>query len=706
MHYSGKIYKSSLQLILLLSLALSGCATKVPLKPYVKPNAVRPGKMAILPFENLSNSGEAAKVVDNLFHVTFIQYGTMKIADPDQVREALRKLKAGSFLKANQIKSLKRLLGVDYIMAGKVLEFVSGGSPSVSLSVRVLDTETGNLVWAINLSKKGKDTGDFLGGGKIRSVHMLAGMAIDEIAQSFNSAVATGSRKESGFSEITVAKTEESETGGRKPDARPAEAPEAQTVPTPVAPVAEAPGTPTVPTSAAPVAEAPSTPTAPTPAAPVAEEPVSAAEKKEASEQPATPVIGQAPQPAVSGGIVAVPPQKSADLTSQSITTQALVPAIPKTVLPEAPKEDVPLQQKGASIPSTVDGEKKAADRAKATPQPAEKSAEVAIKAIPALPEAVPQPVQPLIAKESAVTAQKPSDSPAPAIVEKKESPAVKSPTPLVTTVKEINVIADGFEIVTAGTVAGYKTFALTKPPRLVIDVVGAKSVMAGKIQLRGFGIKGARIGTYHGKLRIVLDGLREISPYRIEKTERGLKIIMRNALPRGTKEGRGKDKMDKTAAPLPVKARMPELAANQDICPEKPAEGKTAEAASPLELTIHFDINRSGIASGHYAQAEKIAAFMKDNPDAVLSIEGHADYTGSPWYNLALSQRRAESVGGFLEKNFSVPSSRIAMKGFGCTRPLADNILPEGRGKNRRTIVHVLTPDRKTDGYEVAVKR
>lgn len=871
-----KMSEFAVSAVLFLALALSGCTAAQSIKPYVKPIDIRAGKMAILPFNNLTNDSDAVNVIESASHIAFIQYTPMKIANPDEVREALTKLKIVSFPGKQKIKALRQMLGVDYLVVGTINSFIPGDSPVISLGVRVLDTETGDAVWAINLERKGKDAGNLFGAGRVRSVHMLAQMVSEEIARSFSRSIKRGSGKESGISESTISKIATTKPRDRKlngkspappPDeallpqetpsvierkeaaeALPAVYPESApqvTVPAiapppqpvvareeaavppkknpdaqssanvedqapaiakaaplaaektaepaatvkapaplgtaggdqpvmagnkkePAVPPSAAPPS-AAPPSAAPSSAAPSQTAAPVPVpaasqpprpeapredvpqkqkAPAANEKQAAAAVAKAQPPPAiisveaaaqladgheepnakTKVVASPDPSALSTAIaqgvgkpaepsaiaVVVPtstvsgeekPARTAEKmeVAEAAPVASLLPAqSPRPVQPEAAGESAGPLQKPSVVTSRANGEKEAAAGMKGAVQPVEKVAEPAATKVGAPPEAMRHPQQ-LAEKEVAVPSQTPPVLPSPA--SRESAPEVRT-AEQIAIVKEINVIADGFEIVTDGTVAGYKTFALRKPPRLVIDVVGAKSVMAGKIRLRGFGIKGARIGAYHGKLRIVLDGLREISPYRIEKTERGLKIIMRDSLPGRTKEGRGKGKMDKAAAPLPVKAGTPGMAANQDICPEKPVEGKTAEAASPLELTIHFDVNRSGIASGYYPHAEKIAAFMKDNPDAVLSIDGHADSTGSPWYNLALSQRRAESVRGFLEKNFSVPSSRIAMKGFGCSRPIADNTLPEGREKNRRTIVHVITPDRKTDGYEIAVKR
>jgi OmpA-OmpF porin, OOP family len=64
--------------------------------------------------------------------------------------------------------------------------------------------------------------------------------------------------------------------------------------------------------------------------------------------------------------------------------------------------------------------------------------------------------------------------------------------------------------------------------------------------------------------------------------------------------------------------------------------------------------------------------------------IEGHTDNTGTPASNQTLSQARAKSVVEALVTG-GISRDRLAAKGFGQDRPIADNRTDEGRAKNRR---------------------
>jgi outer membrane protein OmpA-like peptidoglycan-associated protein len=69
------------------------------------------------------------------------------------------------------------------------------------------------------------------------------------------------------------------------------------------------------------------------------------------------------------------------------------------------------------------------------------------------------------------------------------------------------------------------------------------------------------------------------------------------------------------------------------------------------------------------------------------LSVEigGHTDDVGSDADNLELSEARARSVREYLIQQ-GVPASDISSRGYGESRPRADNGTPEGRARNRRT--------------------
>ena len=115
------------------------------------------------------------------------------------------------------------------------------------------------------------------------------------------------------------------------------------------------------------------------------------------------------------------------------------------------------------------------------------------------------------------------------------------------------------------------------------------------------------------------------------------------------------------------------------------PPPAPVAKMCSPTVLNIKFDTNKADIKPQYHDELKALADFLKEFPNAKGVIEGHTDSDGSMASNMKLSQRRADSVRNYLIKNFGISAERIAAKGFGPTKPVADNKTATGKQKNRR---------------------
>jgi len=81
----------------------------------------------------------------------------------------------------------------------------------------------------------------------------------------------------------------------------------------------------------------------------------------------------------------------------------------------------------------------------------------------------------------------------------------------------------------------------------------------------------------------------------------------------------------------------------------------------------------------------------LKAHPELVrVQIEGHTDDRGSASFNLALSQKRADSVRAALLRR-GIEPARLLARGVGLSRPVASNATDQGREKNRRVEFHVV---------------
>lgn len=100
----------------------------------------------------------------------------------------------------------------------------------------------------------------------------------------------------------------------------------------------------------------------------------------------------------------------------------------------------------------------------------------------------------------------------------------------------------------------------------------------------------------------------------------------------------------------------------------------------------IYFSSNSAELNNAAQAILSAFIEFMHENPKVKVEIQGHTDEVGSASANLELSAQRAKSVYDYLVQN-GIESARLRHKGFGETRPVADNSTAEGKAQNRRTV-------------------
>ena len=98
----------------------------------------------------------------------------------------------------------------------------------------------------------------------------------------------------------------------------------------------------------------------------------------------------------------------------------------------------------------------------------------------------------------------------------------------------------------------------------------------------------------------------------------------------------------------------------------------------------INFDTDSDVIRAESKPTLDKIAAVMKAKPEWKLTVEGHTDASGGDAHNQQLSQKRADSVKGYLV-TAGIVADRLTATGFGASKPVAENTNASGRAQNRR---------------------
>ncbi len=104
----------------------------------------------------------------------------------------------------------------------------------------------------------------------------------------------------------------------------------------------------------------------------------------------------------------------------------------------------------------------------------------------------------------------------------------------------------------------------------------------------------------------------------------------------------------------------------------------------------VLFYFDKTEFLPSSYKQLNDLVAYMEDNPAIKIRILGHTDEKGTGSYNMNLSERRAKAVVDYLISK-GIDKNRLSYKGYGETRPLADNSTTEGRQLNRRVEFEVV---------------
>ncbi|NHB76363.1 OmpA family protein [Rhodobacter sp. M37P] len=148
------------------------------------------------------------------------------------------------------------------------------------------------------------------------------------------------------------------------------------------------------------------------------------------------------------------------------------------------------------------------------------------------------------------------------------------------------------------------------------------------------------------------------------------------------------------TTAPAPAVVALPDPTAPTVSEPLDPAAAAIRAALDQAGFAVLDDLvfasGAAALAEGDYASLAAVAAWLQANPGATIALVGHTDASGSLAANIALSERRAQSVVDALTRTHGTDRTRVTAKGVGYLAPRATNQTEEGRQKNRRVEVIV----------------
>ena len=110
------------------------------------------------------------------------------------------------------------------------------------------------------------------------------------------------------------------------------------------------------------------------------------------------------------------------------------------------------------------------------------------------------------------------------------------------------------------------------------------------------------------------------------------------------------------------------------------------------VETAVHFGFNKDNLTKQAREAIDQLAASVATTKGYIITVEGATDSVGSAEYNYDLSQRRANAVIQYLAAEKSVPGYKIYLIGLGKDKPVETNKTADGRAKNRRVDIRLMT--------------
>jgi outer membrane protein OmpA-like peptidoglycan-associated protein len=217
--------------------------------------------------------------------------------------------------------------------------------------------------------------------------------------------------------------------------------------------------------------------------------------------------------------------------------------------------------------------------------------------------------------------------------------------------------------------------------------LTGGKAVDENKEPIRGATVEVKEIGT-NQKIKVLVDSASGEFMFAVnaKKVDKVVVSVKKEGMAYNSAVVDVKKAVAAfNAPPVKVKTSDPEEPAP---APDKPIMIKmdSVRVGSSFVINdIYYNSNSAELQEESKKVLEEFAKYLKENPKMIIEIQGHTDNVGSATANQALSANRAFTVKATLE-TFGIPGDRIKAKGFGPSRPIADNSSETGRAKNRRT--------------------
>lgn len=109
-------------------------------------------------------------------------------------------------------------------------------------------------------------------------------------------------------------------------------------------------------------------------------------------------------------------------------------------------------------------------------------------------------------------------------------------------------------------------------------------------------------------------------------------------------------------------------------------------------ESSVHFGFDKADLTKKAKEALDQLGDQISSTKHFIVEVEGSTDSTGDADYNYELSKRRADAVIQYLADKYQIPTHKIYLIGLGKDKPVEKNATSEGRAKNRRVDVRLMT--------------
>ncbi len=185
----------NIALIILLCIGvLTSCAPEPRVYSSTELNLYDQTTVAILPFDNLTDAEGASRQIYDVFLVEFLALRRFAVVDRGEVERilSLRRIRFTSELTLEQVRGIGSELHASLLVQGSVLEYgmrqVQGFQvaevPYITLALKIIDSVSGDILWASTYSRNGNDTEKVFGLGRITSLNRLSEDMAKEMVKS------------------------------------------------------------------------------------------------------------------------------------------------------------------------------------------------------------------------------------------------------------------------------------------------------------------------------------------------------------------------------------------------------------------------------------------------------------------------------------------------------------------------------------------